>query len=105
MKLEEYMRNWTDEQWANAEQVEAEAVSMLGEDGDVGALTVLVIEERKIDPNTTVKDAASLAITLGVETMLSLRHAQKRQKGCVVSPDVAALANQRRGKKRGVRGV
>ena len=105
MKPEEYTRSWTDEQWADAEQVESEAVAMLGEDGDVGSLIVLVIEERKIHPATTVKDVASLAITLGVETMLSLRHAQSRN-GCNVLPDVAkARAQKRAGRVRRVRGV
>ena len=103
MELEEYVRRWTAEQWDDAERVALEAAAMLGEDGNVGDLTVLVIEERKIDPTTTVKEVASLAILLGVETLLSIRLAAQNRTGCVVSPDVKA--RRKKSEKRRVRGV
>jgi hypothetical protein len=103
MKLADYTRTWTDEQFEDAERVdeELEAIFGVGEDDVPEALVVLIIEERKRDPATTVNSVLFLTTLLGAESMLTMRHAA--QSGCRVSPDVAAGAKRR--KKKGVRGV
>jgi len=109
--LDKIMRNWTKEQWDAAERVENEANALLGEvyaNVSGSGLVTLVIEERKRDPATTLENVLELSIILGVETFFRLRHGVHQKKegtACIVSPDVAALAKLRHGKKRGVRVV
>lgn len=103
--LKSHMRTWSPEQFDAAEKVEDEIITMFGDGVCVGHLTVLVIEERKRDPETTLQSCADLAALLGAEALLSLRRKAEKRNGYSVSPDVAELAKRRKPQKLRVRGV
>jgi hypothetical protein len=105
-------KTWTEAQWDDAVEVERQIEAILGDKPSFSAadFVTLVIEERKLDPNTDVLAVLDLVILLGTESLFSIRHEALRRMGCIVSPDVAELAKARRGKKaqqhtRRVRGV
>jgi hypothetical protein len=104
---DQFFRSLSDADWDKAEAIEAEIEKILREGftEEVGIKFVrTVMAVRESFPGATVEGVFDAALSAGLNY---LGDALIRSGGtaCIVSPDVAAVAKSRRGKKRGVRGV